>query len=62
MNINKEDLIRTLLQNTQTIILDEPEKSLDAVSIHNLHELLIELKREHLVIIRKLLIKMPVLF
>lgn len=44
-------LIRTLLQNTQTIILDEPEKSLDAVSIHNLHELLIELKREHLVII-----------
>ena len=42
MNINKEDLIRTLLQDAQTIILDEPEKSLDAASIHNLRELLIE--------------------
>lgn len=44
-------LIRVLIRNKKTIILDEPEKSLDSISIQNLRTLIVKLKQDHLILI-----------
>ena len=46
----KVALIRTLLQDKKTYILDEPEKSLDRESIKRLHEYITDLKKDHLIL------------